>query len=84
MRHTKSELWKRQRDGDRWIVITEEEIFNNSKKHTNHRTYVADRFQREHGLFILDFTKLEYRQSRDGSAVAVWGKLGVSLSARVE
>jgi len=74
--------YKRQLEGEKYVIVTDVEISENAHKMT-HREFVAQKFMREHRLYVIDFTKLEYRQSRCQTAVAVWGKIGQSLSHRL-
>jgi hypothetical protein len=84
-------MYHRREVGELDIIVTKDDIASAVSKYPKthnglyeHRPYIADRFAVEHGVVITNFAKLKYLQSKCQTAILVRGKLGVSLSARLD
>lgn len=49
------------------------------------RPYIAERFLKEHGVVVVDFTKLRYFQDEYGrGTMEVTGEIGAAISAPIK
>lgn len=73
------QMYKHDAPGERHVHISMDDIYDNNHLYSGplgYRQYIADRFAKEHGLAILNFETLEYRQSRDQNHIRVTAVLG--------
>lgn len=75
------------------ITVTEQEIFLNTQHHKNPRSYICERFKREHGMDVIKFGHtydavgnivdkgLEYKKADTDLylVIEVWGEVGKSI-----